>query len=163
LLLSIIESGQRTLQSLPVVYRLRFQELQLVHLVTFVQLAVVFDEVLLLLRRSQRSPMRQYPRQAIRTDKPAAWARVQLGPLLFGHSVLYVGYPTCLVPEGVIFKQRIARTAPLIFHTRFLIFPSEGKMKQSEHFLENAENCAHMAEKALDPAAHKHFKRMEAA
>jgi hypothetical protein len=51
----------------------------------------------------------------------------------------------------------------LIFHPGQLILPSEGKMKQSEHFLENAENCAHMAEKALDPAAHKRFKRMEAA
>jgi hypothetical protein len=36
-------------------------------------------------------------------------------------------------------------------------------MKQSEHFLENAENCAHMAEKAPNDAAHKRFARMEAA
>jgi hypothetical protein len=36
-------------------------------------------------------------------------------------------------------------------------------MKQSEHFLENAENCADMAEKATNDATHKRYKRMEAA
>jgi hypothetical protein len=36
-------------------------------------------------------------------------------------------------------------------------------MKQSQHFLENAENCAQLAESAKDEASHKRFKRMEAA
>lgn len=36
-------------------------------------------------------------------------------------------------------------------------------MKQSEHFLENAENCAQLAERATDHPTHLRFKRMEAA
>ena len=36
-------------------------------------------------------------------------------------------------------------------------------MKQSEHFLENAENCAQMAERAPDEPTHNRYKRMEAA
>jgi len=36
-------------------------------------------------------------------------------------------------------------------------------MKQSQHFLENAENCARMAERAPDEPSHKRYKRMEAA
>jgi hypothetical protein len=36
-------------------------------------------------------------------------------------------------------------------------------MKQSEHFLENAENCAQLAERSNDEPAHNRYKRMEAA
>ncbi len=36
-------------------------------------------------------------------------------------------------------------------------------MKQSQHFLDNAENCAQLAERATDEPAHKRYKRMEAA
>jgi ATP/maltotriose-dependent transcriptional regulator MalT len=36
-------------------------------------------------------------------------------------------------------------------------------MKQSEHFLENAENCAQLAEHAADEPTHNRYKRMEAA
>jgi hypothetical protein len=36
-------------------------------------------------------------------------------------------------------------------------------MKQSEHFLENAENCAQLAERTNDEPAHNRYKRMEAA
>jgi hypothetical protein len=36
-------------------------------------------------------------------------------------------------------------------------------MKQSEHFLENAENCAQLAERATDEPANRRYKRMEAA
>ena len=36
-------------------------------------------------------------------------------------------------------------------------------MKQSQHFLENAENCAQLAERATDEPTHNRFKRMEAA
>jgi len=35
-------------------------------------------------------------------------------------------------------------------------------MKQSQHLLENAENCAQLAERATDEPAHKRYKRMEA-
>jgi hypothetical protein len=35
-------------------------------------------------------------------------------------------------------------------------------MKQSEHFLENAENCAQRAERTNDKPAHNRYKRMEA-
>jgi ATP/maltotriose-dependent transcriptional regulator MalT len=35
-------------------------------------------------------------------------------------------------------------------------------MKQSQHFLENAENCAQMAERAQGEPAHNRYKRMEA-
>lgn len=36
-------------------------------------------------------------------------------------------------------------------------------MKQSDHFLENAENCAQLAERATDEPAHNRYRRMEAA
>jgi hypothetical protein len=36
-------------------------------------------------------------------------------------------------------------------------------MKQSGHFLENADNCAQLAERASDEPTHRRFKRMEAA
>ena len=36
-------------------------------------------------------------------------------------------------------------------------------MKQSQHFLDNAENCAQLAERATNDPAHKRYKRMEAA
>jgi hypothetical protein len=36
-------------------------------------------------------------------------------------------------------------------------------MKQSQHYLENAENCAQLAERAEDEPAHRRFKRMEEA
>jgi hypothetical protein len=36
-------------------------------------------------------------------------------------------------------------------------------MKQSDHFRENAENCAQLAEHATDDATFKRYKRMEAA
>jgi hypothetical protein len=39
----------------------------------------------------------------------------------------------------------------------------EEAMKQSDHFRENAENCAQLAERATDDATHKRYKRMEAA
>ena len=39
----------------------------------------------------------------------------------------------------------------------------EDAMKQSDHFRENAENCAQLAERATDDATHQRYKRMEAA
>jgi hypothetical protein len=36
-------------------------------------------------------------------------------------------------------------------------------MKQSQHFLENAENCAQLAERAADEPTHNRYKRMESA
>jgi hypothetical protein len=39
----------------------------------------------------------------------------------------------------------------------------EEAMKQSDHFRENAENCAQLAERATDDATFKRYKRMEAA
>jgi hypothetical protein len=36
-------------------------------------------------------------------------------------------------------------------------------MKQSQHFLENADNCAQLAERASDETTHNRYKRMEAA
>ncbi|WP_298375305.1 hypothetical protein [uncultured Bradyrhizobium sp.] len=36
-------------------------------------------------------------------------------------------------------------------------------MKQSQHFLDNAENCAQLAERADDEPTYNRFKRMEAA
>ena len=36
-------------------------------------------------------------------------------------------------------------------------------MKQSDHFRDNAENCAHLAEQAADEPMHLRYKRMEAA
>ena len=36
-------------------------------------------------------------------------------------------------------------------------------MKQSQHFLENAENCAQLAERASDEPTRNRYKRMEEA
>jgi ATP/maltotriose-dependent transcriptional regulator MalT len=36
-------------------------------------------------------------------------------------------------------------------------------MKQSQHFLENAENCAQLAERAIDEPTHNRYRRMQAA
>ena len=36
-------------------------------------------------------------------------------------------------------------------------------MKQSQHYLENAENCAQLAERAEDEPTHRRYKRMEEA
>jgi hypothetical protein len=36
-------------------------------------------------------------------------------------------------------------------------------MKQSDHFRENADNCAQLAEQAADEPTHQRYKRMEAA
>jgi hypothetical protein len=36
-------------------------------------------------------------------------------------------------------------------------------MKQSQHYLENAENCAQLAERAEDEPTHNRYKRMEEA
>jgi hypothetical protein len=36
-------------------------------------------------------------------------------------------------------------------------------MKQSQHFLENAENCRQLAERASDEPTRNRYKRMEAA
>jgi hypothetical protein len=40
---------------------------------------------------------------------------------------------------------------------------TEDTMKQSQHFLENAENCAQLAERAADEPTYNRYKRMEAA
>ena len=39
----------------------------------------------------------------------------------------------------------------------------ESAVKQSQDFLENAENCAQLAERASDEPTHNRYKRMEAA
>ena len=39
----------------------------------------------------------------------------------------------------------------------------EEAMKQSDHFRENAENCARLAEAATNEPLHLRYKRMEAA
>jgi hypothetical protein len=36
-------------------------------------------------------------------------------------------------------------------------------VKQSQDFIENAENCAQLAERAPDEPTHRRYKRMEAA
>ena len=46
----------------------------------------------------------------------------------------------------------------------FLFLPAEDPMrKQSQDFLENAQNCAELAERAPDEPTQKRYKRMEAA
>jgi len=50
------------------------------------------------------------------------------------------------------------------FYATFLVFPKqEGPMKQSDHFRENADNCALLAEKAPDEPTRNRYERMEAA
>jgi hypothetical protein len=60
-------------------------DLQLVDLITDIKFAVVFDEVRSLLWASHRTPMRQYPRQTIRSNELPARAGVQLGPFPLSH------------------------------------------------------------------------------
>ena len=36
-------------------------------------------------------------------------------------------------------------------------------MRQSQHYLENAENCAQLAERASDEPTYRRYKRMESA
>lgn len=36
-------------------------------------------------------------------------------------------------------------------------------MRQSQHYLENAENCAQLAERASEEPTYRRYKRMEAA
>jgi ATP/maltotriose-dependent transcriptional regulator MalT len=36
-------------------------------------------------------------------------------------------------------------------------------MKQSQHFIDNAENCAQLAERATDEPTYNRYRRMEAA
>jgi hypothetical protein len=55
-------------------------------------------------------------------------------------------------------SARLRTTGRLLCHVQ-----REVPMKQSQHFLENAENCAKMAERAPDEPSHKRYKRMEAA
>jgi hypothetical protein len=43
------------------------------------------------------------------------------------------------------------------------VHPNGGTMKQSQHFLEDAENCAQLAERAADESTYNRYKRMEAA
>jgi hypothetical protein len=45
----------------------------------------------------------------------------------------------------------------------YVLLQQEDTMKQSKHFIENAENCAQLAERAEDEPTHKRYKRMEAA
>jgi hypothetical protein len=42
-------------------------------------------------------------------------------------------------------------------------FLTEEAMKQSQHFLENAEKCAQLAERTPDEPTRNRYKRMEAA
>jgi hypothetical protein len=39
----------------------------------------------------------------------------------------------------------------------------EDAMKQSDHFIENADNCAQLAERATDEPTHQRYRRMGAA
>ena len=49
------------------------------------------------------------------------------------------------------------------FAASYVRFRQEGTVKQSQDFLENAENCAQLAERAADEPTHRRYKRMEAA
>jgi hypothetical protein len=92
--------------------------------------------------------MRQYPRQAIGAEKAPAWAGVQLGPfssvifLVSYFLAFYVGQQTLRV---VLLKgpssSRNAIFTPLNLCLTTPIFPTEGKKKQSEDFLENAKSA----------------------
>jgi hypothetical protein len=56
------------------------------------------------------------------------------------------------------------RALPLKFCRPLPIFPRRSDHeKQSQHFIENAENCAQLAERASDDPTHRRYKRMEAA
>jgi hypothetical protein len=48
-------------------------------------------------------------------------------------------------------------------HGLLFSFRQEGAVQQSQDFLENAENCAQLAERAADEPTHNRYKRMEAA
>jgi hypothetical protein len=50
--------------------------LQLVDLFALIKFAVIFYEVPFLLCRSERPPMRKYPRQTVGADEAPSWAGV---------------------------------------------------------------------------------------
>jgi hypothetical protein len=62
----------------------------------------------------------------------------------------------------------IAVTAHFYFclkshHSLLFALRQEGTVQQSQDFLENAENCAQLAERAADEPTYNRYKRMEAA
>jgi hypothetical protein len=61
--------------------------------------------------------------------------------------------------------DKVSLFLPLQTNARLLCLlqREEDTMKQSEHFLENAANCAQLAERATDEPTHQRYKRMEAA
>lgn len=71
--------------NLALVHSLQIFGLQLFHFFPDVKFALIFNEVRLLLRISERTPMRQYPRKTICADKLPARAGVKLRPVIFTH------------------------------------------------------------------------------
>ena len=64
--------------------------------------------------------------------------------------------------EWLFIEAEISISSALFFYGTFLVFPKqEGPMKQSDHFRENADNCALLAEKAPDEPTRNRYERME--
>jgi hypothetical protein len=60
--------------------------------------------------------------------------------------------------------DKLSRWAALIAsQDNPMSIPTEDIMKQSQHFLDHAENCAQLAERAADEPTYNRYKRMEAA
>jgi len=59
-----------------------------------------------------------------------------------------------------MFNQRLHCDGPA---SAYLRTRRPRAMRQSQHFLENAENCAQLAERAKDEPTYKRYKRMEEA
>jgi hypothetical protein len=69
-----------------------------------------------------------------------------------------------LFSERLFIEVEIWISSALFFYGIFLVFSKqEGPMKQSDHFRENADNCALLAEKAPDEPTRNRYERMEAA
>src|SRR5258707_6785116 len=69
-----------------------------------------------------------------------------------------------MISEWLFIEAEISISSALFFYGTFLVFSKqEGPLKQSDHFRENADNCALLAEKAPDEPTRNRYERMEAA
>jgi hypothetical protein len=147
----------------------RARELELVNFFPDVQFAIVLNKMALFLWYTKGAPVRQNSRKGISPNKFSARAGVKFCTFFFCHFAPKSSFSIPGNREAQSFQEagnpaRLEPFLPLISNRRFLIVQlGGGTMKQSQHFLENAENCAQLAERASDEPTHRRYKGMEEA
>ena len=108
--------------------------------------------------------MRQYPRQSIFSNELSAGASIQRRLFILVHSAPFCRLSDITyLAESLYYKMVIAIFAPLFFYVSLPFSPGGGSHEKAiAGFLENAQNCAELAERAPDEPTHKRYKRMEA-